>query len=297
MTPNPTVLSVGTVTYYPSLTCDATVPYGGNVDFDFAGFPPNVSVWVGVVNGGGASYSSNSNGVGSGSIGPLGEAPGNYQLEAYDNFGHRTTANFTVMQAPSQITNVVCTWFSSPVTTGATLTVMVQCDYIGPGEYVTLYGAMGNIRPIIGFDELVHGQKTIQLQPAAVKGTQEFYVDISIPSGFGAGVYDVYAKIGGVISPEYSNVVQIIRPGPTPTLTCDTFIYRNGTLHFNFSGFTPNASVWVGLVGGGGNYFTADSSGAGAAAIGPLGENPGTYTLEANDGTNHATASFTIMGP
>ena len=297
MTPSPTVLSVGRVTYYPSLTCDATVPYGGSIDFDFAGFPPNVSVWVGVVNGGGASYSSNSNGVGSGSLGPLGEAPGSYQLEAYDNFGHRTTANFTITQAPSQITNVGCTGFESPVSAGTHTTITVKCDYIGPGEYVTLYAALGNQRPIIGFDELVNAQKTIYLLYSPVKGTQSFNIDIPISAGFGAGVYDVYAKVGGVIGPEYANVVQVVAQGPTPTLTCNSYIYRNGTLSFSFSGFTANSQVWVGIVGGGGTYFTANASGAGSYGIGPLGENPGTYTLEASEGGHYATATFQIWGP
>jgi hypothetical protein len=294
----PISLSIGRVTYYPSLTCTASVPYGGDIDFDFAGFPPNVSVWVGVVGGGGSSYSSNSNGVGSGSIGPLGEAPGSYQLEAYDSFGHRATANFTITQAPSQITNVGCTNFESPVSAGTHTTINVKCDYIGPGEYVTLYAALGNQRPIIGFDELDHTSKSIYLAPAAVKGTQYFTIDIPIAASRGAGVYDIYAKIGGVLGPEYANVVQVTSGGGgTPTLVADAYIYRNGVINFSFSGFTPNSTVMVGIEYGGYAEWTADGNGAGSGGLGPLGEQPGTYTLYAAEDGHYATATFQVWGP
>ena len=81
------------------------------------------------------------------------------------------------------------------------------------------------------------------------------------------------------------------------TLTISNPSMRIGdVLSFSFSGFMHGDDIWVGVVGGGGLYVTADGTGHGAAAF-TLGEGPGTYTLEAYDSIgNYATTSFTVSG-
>ena len=66
-------------------------------------------------------------------------------------------------------------------------------------------------------------------------------------------------------------------------------------LSFNFSGFMPNGSIHVWVVGGGGTYFTANPYGAGSGSF-QIGESPGNYTLAAQDSQGtQATASFTVI--
>ena len=66
-------------------------------------------------------------------------------------------------------------------------------------------------------------------------------------------------------------------------------------LSFNFSGFMPNDSIHVWVVGGGGTYFTANPYGAGSGSF-QIGESPGNYTLAAQDSQGtQATAPFTVI--
>jgi hypothetical protein len=81
------------------------------------------------------------------------------------------------------------------------------------------------------------------------------------------------------------------------TLTISNPSLKTGdVLSFSFSGFMHGDDVWVGVVGGGGLYVTADGTGHGAATF-TLGESPGTYILEAYDSIgNYTTANFTVLG-
>ena len=78
-----------------------------------------------------------------------------------------------------------------------------------------------------------------------------------------------------------------------PTLSCTSSLQSGQTLSFNFAGFPAYASVWVGVVGGGGMYVSANGSGAGSGSF-TDGDPAGSYTLEAVSGTNRATANFTV---
>lgn len=80
----------------------------------------------------------------------------------------------------------------------------------------------------------------------------------------------------------------------TPTLTCTSSLKTGDVLSFSFTGFTPNAQVWVGVVGGGGVYVYASSLGAGSGSF-VDGDPAGSYTLRASDDYGKvATASFTV---
>lgn len=69
---------------------------GEVLSFTFTGFEKNSYVWVGVVGGGGAYFDTNSLGNGSGAF-QIGEGPGTYTLECYDEIGHYAEDSFTVV--------------------------------------------------------------------------------------------------------------------------------------------------------------------------------------------------------
>ena len=76
-----------------------TLKTGDVLSFQFAGFDGATRVWVGVVGGGGAWFAVDYAGRGSGAF-TIGESPGNYILEAWDEYiGYYATATFTVTAA------------------------------------------------------------------------------------------------------------------------------------------------------------------------------------------------------
>jgi hypothetical protein len=100
---------------------------------------------------------------------------------------------------------------------GDTLRVTCQYSHLGKGETVTLYAAIGNAGAF-GFDEILHGSKSISVPEDTSWQFREDYVDISITSAISAGVYDLYAKIDGaipeVISPTLHDVVEVLAEIP-----------------------------------------------------------------------------------
>ena len=94
----------------------------------------------------------------------------------------------------------------------------VTCLYThrGKAESVPLYASIGSTGTF-GFDEILHASKTLSVPEDLNWQTREDYVDISITTSISAGVYDLYAKIGGtipkVISPTLQDVVEVIAAG------------------------------------------------------------------------------------
>ena len=76
-----------------------------------------------------------------------------------------------------------------------------------------LYAAIGN-DGWAGFNEILHGSKTINIPEDAGWQYHEGYVDISITSAISPGFYDLYAKIAGVISPTLHDVVEVLAEIP-----------------------------------------------------------------------------------
>jgi len=71
---------------------------------------------------------------------------------------------------------------------------------------------------------------------------------------------------------------------------------QNTARTITFTGFQPNASVKIQIVGGGYFTATANSSGGGTYSV-TYGEGPGDYTLTATDSYNHsASTTFTVAG-
>lgn len=80
----------------PVLQASSSVKQGEALSFSFQGFQPNSSVGVSVRGGGGINVTSNSAGLGSGSLSIRSETPGSYVLEARDSYGHQATTSFNV---------------------------------------------------------------------------------------------------------------------------------------------------------------------------------------------------------
>jgi len=99
------------------------------------------------------------------------------------------------------------------VEAGDKLRVTCRYTHRGKAESVPLYAAIGNAG-WAGFDEVLHASKTLSVPEDASWQTREDYVDIAITSSISAGLYDLYAKIGGttpkVISPTLHDVVEVL---------------------------------------------------------------------------------------
>jgi len=102
------------------------------------------------------------------------------------------------------------------VKAGDKLRVTCRYTHRGKAESVPLHAAIGNTG-WSGFDEILNASKTMSVPEDLNWQTREDYVDIAITTSISAGVYDLYAKIGGtipkVISPTYQDVVEVTAVG------------------------------------------------------------------------------------
>ena len=121
------------------------------------------------------------------------------------------------------------------LTYGDTLRITVAIEYQGPALSFPLYGAIGNRLPfpeyVGGFDEILHGEATLEL-PACYDFTPfSAYVDIPITEAIDPGKgevgegYDIYCKIidhEDAGRPEVDNVITIGGIPPDYQLIQDT---------------------------------------------------------------------------
>ena len=102
------------------------------------------------------------------------------------------------------------------VKAGDKLRVTCRYTHRGKAESVPLYASIGNTGTF-GFNEILSASKTMSVPEDAAWQAREDYVDISITTAISAGVYDLYAKIGGtipkVISPTLQDVVEVTAIG------------------------------------------------------------------------------------
>jgi hypothetical protein len=102
------------------------------------------------------------------------------------------------------------------VKAGDKLRITCRYTHRGKAESVPLYASIGNTGTF-GFNEILSASKTMSVPEDAAWQTREDYVDISITTAISAGVYDLYAKIGGtipkVISPTLQDVVEVTAIG------------------------------------------------------------------------------------
>ena len=117
---------------------------------------------------------------------------------------------------PSEFGMILLPLANVQVKAGDKLRITCRYTHRGKAESVPLYAAIGN-SGWAGFDEKLHASKTLSVPEEASWQTHEDYVDISITTSISAGVYDLYAKIGGtipkVISPTLQDVVEVTAVG------------------------------------------------------------------------------------
>ena len=102
------------------------------------------------------------------------------------------------------------------VKAGDKLRLTCRYTHRGKAESQPLYAAIGKTG-WTGFDEVLHASKTLSVPEDASWQPREDYVDIAITTSISAGLYDLYAKIGGtipkVISPTLQDVVEVTEVG------------------------------------------------------------------------------------
>ncbi len=118
---------------------------------------------------------------------------------------------------PSQYGMILVPLANVQVKPGDKLRITCRYSHIGQAENQTLYAAIGN-SGWAGFNEVLHGSKTINVPEDSAWDYHEEYVDISITTAISAGFYDLYAKIGGaipkMISPTLHDVVEVLADTP-----------------------------------------------------------------------------------
>ena len=118
---------------------------------------------------------------------------------------------------PSQFGIILIPLASVQVKAGDRLRVTCRYSHRGKAESVKLYAAVGN-SGAFGFDEVLHGEKTISVPEDTSWQFREDYVDITITTAISAGFYDLYAKVDGlipkVISPTLYDVVEVLAAVP-----------------------------------------------------------------------------------
>ena len=114
---------------------------------------------------------------------------------------------------PSQFGIIFLPLVAVQVKPGDRLRVTSRYSHYGAAENVLLYAAIGN-SGWAGFNEILHGSKTVSVPEDSAWNWHEDYVDIAITSAISAGLYDLYAKIDGgiprVISPTLHDVVEVL---------------------------------------------------------------------------------------
>ena len=118
---------------------------------------------------------------------------------------------------PSQFGVIFLPLANVQVKPGDKLRITCQYSHIGQTDSQPLYAAIGN-EGWAGFNEVLHGSKTINVPENATWNYHEEYIDITITTAISAGFYDLYTKIGGtfpkVISPTLLDVVEVMAETP-----------------------------------------------------------------------------------
>ncbi len=156
--------------------------------FSWGGFNAAAQVWVGVVGGGGNWF----NGTGGSSGFQLGEAPGNYTLEAYDDIGmYYVTAPFTITAAQSagwkpmlpSFFNSGLLSYGLPEPTSSSSTIPANAQ---PGASVQVVGyiGVGNVATLVRVTG-TYGSSPLTFSPAQStiqNGTQSFVANFTMPA-------------------------------------------------------------------------------------------------------------------
>ena len=161
-----------------------------------------------------------------------------------------------VIRHPSVAQEVV-TGEKIELTYSDTLRVNTSFGFRGPKQNVTLYGAIGNRKAVIGFDEIIHGEASIELPESRADFTPcQRSVNIPITDAISPGTdYDLYCKIkeySEAGAPEVADVIDIVGIPPKYELLEETiypyaYVYdgdaETSTFTFKSDPFTP--AKWI----------------------------------------------------
>lgn len=106
--------------------------------------------------------------------------------------------------------------YTTPVTLGDWCIITVSFEYQGSAAEEELYAAIGN-KGFWGFDEVLHASymRSIPASPSWTKYYASVLIKITESIDPYDSPYDVYAKIGGLISPIVHNVIYVEEIIPT----------------------------------------------------------------------------------
>lgn len=250
-----------------------TVKPGDTLRYSYSGFQPNSTIYSAIRNIGNVNGRSNSQGAGSLSATvPSSMSAGTYVIAVTDSAGHSATASFTVQAAaaPAAPPSLSCT---RSLKTGDTL--YLSFSGFQPNAPVRVYvQGGGGITPTAS---------------STGSGSYNFRIGES-PGNYTLVAEDSYGH--RATSP--FTVTAAAAPAPA-TLRVTNSPTTGGPLNFSWSGFQPNATVYIYVQGGGGANFTSNSSGGGNGAFSSISEKAGNYTLTARDSYGHsASAGFTV---
>lgn len=107
--------------------------------------------------------------------------------------------------------------YSVPIEMGGVTRITAMVDYQGPGEQKLFYAAIGN-SGAFGFDEIIHGAQYWVFPNTPSMQSYEIWCDIPITSAIdpNQSPYDLYAKLDGLNTPTYTNLITIEGGTPPP---------------------------------------------------------------------------------
>ena len=272
---------------------------GDVLSFTFSGFSKNSTVWVGVVGGGGTNFATNSLGNGSGAF-QIGEAPGTYTLEAYDDF-YYASATFTVTAVTGTWTLLKTVNIVAVHKSPAASTLTCTSSLVSGG---TLSFSFTGFTPYASVYVGVVGGGGINVTANSSGNGSGSFIDGDPAGSYTLRASDSYGKVATttftvtapaqtwqLLSTVYTMAVH---KTAVASLACAASVQSGQSLGFSFTNFTPNAQVYVQVVGGSGTTVIANSSGAGSGSL-IVTAYAGSHTLQAIDNYGKsATVSFTV---
>jgi hypothetical protein len=108
----------------------------------------------------------------------------------------------------SEFDNLRISSYTPVVYEGQYCDVICRFEHRGEAESKVLYAAIGN-SGFFGFDEILHASRTVYATASSTWQTYVFTVRILITSQISAGLYDLYAKLDGMLTDPIKDVIKV----------------------------------------------------------------------------------------